>query len=176
MICQTCQGTGFVIIEHDKISSAKRCDCCKPTAAAPGKAVSSAVATAATEALCDVLEFAPKTELGRVLISNALISMCPTEQSVWWLVGRAPQLYRKWGACGILGLRQILCSKYAPRDGVMLSGSDEYPEGIPSDRPLDIPSPTPLPPGHGVTADLDFEQRVQALSRVKRIPPRRSVQ
>jgi hypothetical protein len=113
--CSICGGTGFVIVERGSTSAAKRCDCRKPAEThCAGKPVTPELATAATEALCDVLAFAPSTKLGRMVISNALIAICPSEDSVWWLVERACNLHTKWQTCGISGLRQIICSRHLP--------------------------------------------------------------
>jgi len=172
MTCEICNGTGFVIIERNGISAAKRCEGCRKPAVpnVPISPVSSAVATAATVALCEVLEFSPTSELARMLISNALISMCPNEEAVWHVVSEAAQLYRNWGKCGIPGLRQIVCCKYSPRDGISLTSTDEYPDGLPSRRQLELVlAPAHLPPGHESTADRKLEDGLQNLAQKKRL-------
>jgi hypothetical protein len=171
--CNICGGTGFVIVERGGISAAKHCDCRKPAETEQaGKPVSPEVAVAATEALCDVLEFAPSTKLGRMLISNALIAMCPSEDSVWWLVVRACTLHTKWLTCGLPGLRQILCSRHLPKDGLTISATEAYPEGVPSERPLQQEPLFPaLPPGSVGTADKEIDQAFQFLARSKKLAP-----
>ena len=167
--CNICGGTGFVIVERGGISAAKRCNCREPAETEQaGRAVTPEMATAATEALCDVLEFAPSTKLGRMLIGNAPIAMCPHEDSVWWLVERACTLHTKWGTCGIPGLRQILCSRYLPKDGRTISATAAYPEGVPPERSLQQQVLFPaLPPSRVASVDAEMDQALQPP-----IPPR----
>jgi hypothetical protein len=171
--CNICGGTGFVIVERGGVSAAKRCDCRKPAGTEQaGRPVTPEAATAATEALCDVLEFAPSTKLGRMLIANALVAMCFNEDSVWWLVERACTLHTKWSTCGIPGLRQILCSKHLPNDGLMISATEAYPEGVPSESPVQQLKLSPaLPPGRVASADSKMDRALQFVARSRKLPP-----
>jgi hypothetical protein len=164
---------GFVLVERGGISAAKFCICREPAETGQaGREVTPEIATAATEALCDVLAFAPSTKLGRMLIANALIAMCPNEESVRWLVERACALHTKWGTCGIPGLRQILCSRYLPKDGLTISATEAYPEGVPPGRHLQQqPLFAVLPPGRVASADADMDQRVQSVAQSKKLQP-----
>jgi hypothetical protein len=99
-------------------------------------------ASAAVNLLCETLAFAPKSDLARVLITKALMKMCYTEEDAFWLVERAANLHTSWDTCGIPGLRQILSSRCTPKDGVVFTSTEAYPEGIPLEH--QVPKPDPL--------------------------------
>jgi len=46
------------------------------------------------------------------------------------MVRRAVALYRSWDKCGVLGLRQIVCARYRPVDGIESGPTDQFPEGL----------------------------------------------
>jgi hypothetical protein len=108
------------------------------------------VASAAVNMLCETLAFAPKSDLARVLITKALMKMCYTEEDAFWLVERAANLHTNWDTCGIPGLRQILSSRGMPKDGVSISCTSAYPEGIPLEHPGQKPEPFLLSSGQPI--------------------------
>jgi hypothetical protein len=168
MSCEQCGGSGWITVETHTASYAKRCICYQPPVApaAEGKRLTKEVAVGAVAVLCDMLAFAP-AGLGRAAIVDALMDMCATAEQVDWLTRRACELHTEWKTCGLRGLRQILSSdsRYLPNDGLMVSATEAYPEGIPSTRK--DPEPLRLPPGHISSGDLEMEQSIQRLAQVK---------
>ena len=90
----------LVVERADGTSAAKQCECHgKPTRTVPNaKPITEEVAVAVTAALCEILEFAPTTVMGQMVISDALMSMCNTEEEAFWLLRRVSELYKKWGS------------------------------------------------------------------------------
>jgi hypothetical protein len=97
--------------------------------------------------LCGVLAYAPKTTAGMAHIAESLMAMCATEAEADWTTARACELYRRWEDCGIPGLRQIVSSFRRPKDGISVSSTAAFPDGIPASKPLPSPAPLLLPPG-----------------------------
>jgi hypothetical protein len=95
---------------------------------------------------------------------DAVIRMCATKEQAWWLARRVTELYTRWGGCGVPGLRQILCSKYHPRDGVESKPTEAFPEGIPSEYPE--PAQLALPAGK---PDPQLEADIKKLVEGKRL-------
>jgi len=121
------------------------------------------VASAVVDAICDALEGAPRTGLGKSLVTDALIRMCATKEQAWWIARRVTELYTRWGACGVPGLRQILCSKYHPRDGIESKPTEAFPEGIPSEQaPLQLQLPDGKP-------DPQLEADIKRLAEGKKL-------
>jgi len=134
--CTECQGTGFIVIDTGNTTAAKECVCRRlsRSRSSPGTPLTEEAASTAANMLCETLAFAPKSDLGRVVITNALMKMCHTQEEAFWLIERAANLHARWDTCGIAGLRQILCSRYTPKDGVVISSTSTYPAGIPSEQ------------------------------------------
>jgi len=173
--CKLCQGYGWIIVGRPNGNSgAKPCDCrrTQETESALGQTpLTPETAAMAVKGLCEVLDYAPPTEIGQGVITSAVLSMCSTAEKAMWLVQRACTLHTKWTACGIAGLRQILCSKYRPKDGINVSFTEAYPEGVPSERPLQVaPAPPALPPGHLASVSPSLEAAVGELAEAKRMP------
>ena len=173
--CEYCGGTGWILVEHpDRDSCVKVCDCRRAQKAesAPGRTIlTPETAALAVEGLCEILDYAPKTEIGKAIITNALLSMCSKVEQVTWLVQRACMLHTNLRTCGIPGLRQILCSKYAPKDGITVSSTKAYPDGVPSEQPLRVvPAPEVLPPGHTASVSPSLDAAVQEPTEAKRPP------
>lgn len=173
--CKVCGETGWIIVERpDGGTYAKVCDCLRTrkTESAVGQTIlTPETAAFAVEGLCEGLAHAPRTEVGKAIITNALLSMCSTLEQATWLVQRACMLHIKWSTCGLPGLRQILCSKYAPKDGITVSSTEAYPEGVPSEQPQTVaPVPPALPPGHVVSVSPSVDAAVQELVEAKRLP------
>jgi hypothetical protein len=132
--CIECHGTSWIIVEVKGISAARPCLCRRsPTNQSATTPLTEEGAATAVKMLCDTLAFSPASDLGRVLITSALLRMCHTLEDTLWVVERACNLYTRWDACGIPGLRQILSSRCVPRDGVSISRTAAYPEGIPTE-------------------------------------------
>lgn len=175
MTCEKCDGTGWIVIETATTSAVKPCSCRAPAKPKkPEKVTPLTVAEAAAHVrtLCDTLAFAPGTA-GQSIITAALMKMCETAEQAAWLIPRACELHTEWKTCGIAGLRQILGTKYKPKDGVMVTSTEAYPEGIPSTRPDPEPLLLGLPPGRLVSGDLEMDESIQRLAQVKSIdrPP-----
>jgi hypothetical protein len=179
--CKLCGGTGWIIVERaDGVSGAKVCDCrrTQKRQSGPGQTnLTPETAALAVEGLCETLDYAPRTEVGKAIITNALMSMCSTFEQATWLIQRACTLHTKWSTCGLPGLRQILCSKCAPKDGISVSGTEAYPEGVPSERPPQLASARPaLPAGRVASASLSADAAVLELAEAKRMPsPREQI-
>jgi hypothetical protein len=173
--CCVCNGIGWVMVERGDITAAKRCACREVVnSAETGTPLTLEAAAEATTILCELLDYSPPSDSARALISDALMSLCATVDQVRWLVRRAGQLHVKWSTCGIPGLRQIFCSKYRPKDGLTISWSEAYPEGIPSEKPSVLAvNAKALPPGHVGSASRSIEAAVSDLSDAKRMPPDR---
>ncbi len=101
--------------------------------------------------------------------------MCPSVESLRYVVRRACALYQTWEKCGIRGLRQIVCSRYRPADGVEIYGTEFYPEGLPSEDParnaqLDAGKDQKLigtARAEPVTDDAEFDRRIRLAAHVK---------
>jgi len=175
--CQICAGSGWIIIERpDGVSGAKISDCrrIQKTSFAPGKTnLTPEAAAFIVEGLCENLAYAPKTEVGKAIITNALLSMCSTQEQAAWTVQRACMLYTKWSGCLLPGLRQIVCSKYPTKDGINLSHSEGYPEGIPPEHPpRRVPASPALSSGHVASVRQNVDTVVQEPEEAKWSPAR----
>ena len=82
--CEDCGGTAWIIVERpDGVSYAKKCDCRKAqkTESSLGQTtLTPETAALAVEGLCETLAYAPRTEVGKAMITNALLSMCSTPE------------------------------------------------------------------------------------------------
>jgi hypothetical protein len=165
--CERCDGTGFVIVEHNGVEGAKMCVCRAKAQQPAGRPLREDMAAVLVEALCQNLAFAPDA-VGQGLVVTALMEMCSTEDQAKFVVSRACSLHTKWETCGIRGLRQILCSRFVPKDGLSLSSTEAYPDGIPATRPPELLKPR-LTPGRAVSADLDCERAAPPLVETKAI-------
>jgi hypothetical protein len=122
--------------------------------------------------LCEALSFAPSTKAARVMVADALMDMCETAEQVRYVLRGAIILYTKWSTCGLPGLRQILCSKYRPKDGYDCTVTEAFPEGIPADTPvIEGEGYSSLPRGFAASIDPTLNYQVQAVARAKTIPP-----
>jgi len=170
MSCPKCGGSGWVIVFRRNLEAADRCPCKtvqQTAAAAAGEALTENVATAVVDALCDALDDAPRKTLGKALVVDALMSMCATADDAWWVARRATVLYTRW--CGVPGLRQILCARSVPKDGLEVSYSEAYPEGIPSERPALQEALPLLGPGK-VSGDAQIDTAVQRAAEATQLP------
>jgi hypothetical protein len=93
--------------------------------------------------------------------------MCSTEDQVRWLVKRTLAICNEWP--GPLVLRQILCSRFKPADGIEAGGTASFPDGVPAERPIDGFAPVALPPGRTVSADRELDDAVVNLAKLKRL-------
>lgn len=109
--CKLCQGYGWIIVGRPNGNSgAKPCDCrrTQETESALGQTpLTPETAAMAVKGLCEVLDYAPPTEIGQGVITSAVLSMCSTTEQAMWLVQRACTLHTRWSTCGIPGLRQM---------------------------------------------------------------------
>jgi hypothetical protein len=170
--CAQCQGTGFIIVETGILSAAKPCACRQPNTStgSSGTLLTDEVASIAANMLCDTLAFSPTTELGRATIAKALMKTCHSQEEVLWVVERACDLHTRWTTCGIPGLRQILSSRCIPKDGVPLSSTQAYPDGIPSEHSQQELDRVSLPPGQAISIDPNLERSVHELAEAKSFP------
>jgi hypothetical protein len=111
-----------------------------------------------------LLRFFPSDENARAALVLLIGRMCSNEDQVRWLVQRTMALCNEWP--GPLALRQILCSKFKPADGIEAGGSAMFPDGPPSERRIDPPALPALPPGR-VSADRGLDNAVKMLADVK---------
>lgn len=172
MNCDFCQDTGWestprgaVRCRHTKQQQAR--ETCTPL---NDKALAGAI-----KAL-SAIAFFPTDAGAQTVIGDALASMCPSVESLRYVVRRAVSLYRSWDKCGVPGLRQIVCAKYRPADGSESGPTDEYPEGLPSETkhdPLALPSGATRLIEGSVTEDVDLDRKVRLLAQSKRMDRRK---
>ena len=112
-----------------------------------------------------LLRFFPADEDGRAALVKLVGRMCSNEDQVCWLVERVLSKCNEWP--GPLVLRQILCSRFKPADGIEAGGTAMFPDGIPSEKQIEAPALLALPPGHVATLDLQFENAVRLLAEAK---------
>lgn len=169
--CEFCGGDGWVRVDTpDGNGAMARCRCRKiqKQQAASGTALTWEAASAAVGALCEVLEFAPKSAMAQSIITSGLMAMCSTEEQVKWLINEAGMRFTKWGECGLPVLRQILCSKYRPKDGIDYSYTPAFPDGIPSAQPAP-PEIQQLPRGAPESANEKLNEAVRKLADLKKM-------
>jgi hypothetical protein len=114
-----------------------------------------------------LLRFFPADENGRAALVALVGRMCANEDQVRWLVQRTLALCNEWP--GPVGLRQILCSKFKPADGISAGCSSIFPDGVPSEKRIEAPALIALPAGHVATVDPGYDQSIRALAIVKDI-------
>ncbi len=165
-----CEGTGWVVTERGAASC--KCRNQRIEASQAGTPITAAAIAQAVEALGDTLAFFPKGLAGRAVIGDAVSSMCGTVEQARYMVRRAVALYKTWDRCGIPGLRQIICHSGIPADGVMLSITESFPEGLPPER-VGPPMARLLPPGPKMDEARQIEATVGAIA--KKVPPPRNV-
>lgn len=165
MNCNECDGTGWKITEK----GATPCDCRKRKIAQSqaGTPLTAVAISQAIEAL-SVLSFFPKEKAARMMIGDAIGSMCSTVEQMRHMIRRAAGLYISWDKCGIPGLRQIVCHAGTPADGEVLMLTEAYPEGLRSEKPAP-PAMRALPAGAPVTAELGIDAAIVNLARAKDI-------
>ena len=103
------------------------------------------------------LKFYPSEPAGRLAVAKLVGQMATTHEQVEWLVARTIALFDEWP--GPKTLRQIFCSRFKPADGIEVSTSTSFPDGVPSERPIQAPVRPALPPG--------MEKEVAALAAAK---------
>ena len=112
-----------------------------------------------------LLRFFPSDENARAALVLLIGRMCSTEDQVRWLVQRTLAICNEWP--GPLVLRQILCSKVKPADGIETGGTSAFPDGAPSEKRIEAPTMPALPPGHVVSADRQLDDAVKSLAASK---------
>jgi hypothetical protein len=121
-----------------------------------------------------LLRFFPSDPDARLELAKLVSRMASTEEQVEWLVARTVALCNEWP--GPVGLRQVLCSKFKPADGIEAGGTSMFPEGPPSEKRIDPPALPALPPGHVATVDAGYDRSIRLLAaaksmdRLKRVP------
>jgi hypothetical protein len=119
-----------------------------------------------------LLRFFPADENGRAALVALVGRMCSTEDQVRWLVKRTLALCNEWP--GPVGLRQVLCSRFKPADGINAGGTVAFPDGVPSEKQIEAPPLLALPPGHVATVDAGYDRAIRLLAAVKDMNRRRS--
>jgi hypothetical protein len=103
----------------------------------------------------------------RAALVSVFMDLVETDEQLDWLVNRALRLYGKWP--GVAEIRGLYCSRWKPKDG-METYSSIYPEGIPSER-KGARQERDAPRGEPVTADADFDRKVQEAAAGKKMQP-----
>ena len=116
-----------------------------------------------------LMAFFPSDPEVRGALVEIVMQMVETQEQFDWLVARTLKLHSRWP--GVAELRAVYSSRWKPADGIE-GWSEVYPDGIPSERPAP-PPPSPLPRGHKVTKDSDFDAKIQAVAKTKAIPKAR---
>jgi|SRR5882724_1893305 len=161
MICEFCEDTGWETTERGAV----RCRHTKqPTRETETCTPLNPQAVAAATKSLGAIAFFPQDQPSQTVIGDAIASMCPSVESLRYMVRRAVALYRSWDKCGVLGLRQIVCARYRPVDGIESGPTDQFPEGLPSETghdPLALPAGAlkALPPGHPERPDENARLR-----------------
>jgi hypothetical protein len=175
MSCNICQGTGWIVTER----GAKECQCRKAQQARDEQrtAVSPESITVALKAF-DALAWFPKEPTARVFIGDAMRTMCPSAEALQYLVRIVLHHYTTWEDCGIPGLRQIVCTKFKPADGIESEPTKRFPDGLPSEtkhEPLALPpgAHRALPAGHVASGDAQIDQAVDNAATTVRMPKAR---
>lgn len=137
MSCEKCGGSGWEIVRVGENEGAAPCPKCQRTArpVEPRTPLTLQAATGLVDTLCDALAFAPATPASRGVITSVVMEMCETTEQLVYIVKRILTLHTKWDTCGLPGLRQVLCSKYRPKDGYVITATECYPDGVPADHP-----------------------------------------
>jgi len=120
----------------------------------------------------EVLSF-PPGPAGQALIVDAMMQMCATEEQLKWLVKRTVALHRDWKTCGIAGLRQILCSKYPPKDGVSCTSTVAFLDGVPAEKRIQDPPLPALPPGSVARMDTELDESFREVLGLRDGMPKR---
>jgi hypothetical protein len=172
MTCEHCGGTGW-IVKEGLISAVAPCACRRAVARKPfeddGTPLDEVSASVYVDRLCAVLSFAP-AEDGRPTIVHCLMLMCETVAEAAWTTHRACELYTRWDDCGVPGLRQIVSSFRKPSDGISISSTPAFPEGLPPLRTLPAAEPLRLPPGSSPRALESGEPVAAAACGFDRLP------
>lgn len=136
--CPDCGGTGWKVIQRGNTEGVAKCTCRQQSQSrTTGRPVTPEALAVALKGLA-ALDYFPPDEITQGFIGRELASMCSTAEQLQVVATIAPRIYRRWGDCGMAGLRQILCRFHKPKDGIEVSGTDAYPDGIP-DSALGIP-------------------------------------
>jgi hypothetical protein len=105
-----------------------------------------------------LLKFFPSETAARLALAKLVAGMAANHEQVEWLVARTMALCDEWPGPRVL--RQIVCSKFKPCDGIEAGSTALFPEGPPSERPpIQAPVKGMLPPG--------MEKEVTALAAAK---------
>lgn len=166
MTCGECTDGWILITTRSGAEAVKACPTCRPPKRPEtGTPLTEEDAIAYARKITSVLSFAPENDLAQLAIAHFLIDdLCQFKEQAEWLARRVPQLHTKWDACGLPGLRQIFCARYErPKDGLIITSTAAYPDGIPADRPQPQfePPTIALPPAQ-VTANGILEAGVKA--------------
>src|ERR1700690_327808 len=111
-----------------------------------------------------LLRFFPGEQGARTALFLLIGRMCSNEDQVRYLVRRTLALCNEWP--GPVVLRQILGSKYRPADGIEAGGTASFPDGGPSEKPVEFPARPALPPG-AVSVDRQLDSAVKLLAMSK---------
>lgn len=158
---------GKLLAKGDKIRSEYRemdLDDVRPAKPSPAQI---RAARQSAEALEDIPGYV-RTETSMTFLADELMSMARSVEQLQWLVRRARRLYRKWP--GARELRVLFCSRFMPKDGFELQGSDVYPEGIPSERPAKEIDWKQIEAGRVVSIEAGIQQEIAEAAKQKRLP------
>lgn len=114
-----------------------------------------------------LLRFFPGEQGARTALFLLIGRMCSNEDQVRWLVQRTLAICNEWP--GPVVLRQVLCSKFKPADGISAGGTSMFPDGVPSEKRIEPPTFPALPPGHMASVDRGLDNMVKLLADVKDI-------
>ena len=112
-----------------------------------------------------LMKFFPSDPGARLELAKLVARMVSTEDQVEWLVQRTLALCNEWP--GPVGLRQILCSRFKPADGIGAGSTSMFPDGLPSEKQIEAPPLLALPPGHVATVDPGYDRSIRLLAAAK---------
>ncbi len=116
-----------------------------------------------------LLQYFPADDGARMELAKLVARMCSDESQVEWLVNRTIALCTEWP--GPLVIRQILCSKFRPADGISAGATELFPLGPPSEAgdmrciaERGAPELLALPPGHVASVDPELDNMIKELA------------
>ena len=112
-----------------------------------------------------LLRYFPSDPGARLDLAKLVARMAATDEQVDWLVQRTLNTCNEWP--GPLVLRQILCSKFKAADGIDVSCTSMFPDGVPSSKAPGAWQPAALPPGCVVSTDRELDTSIRSLAAAK---------
>src|SRR5919201_5228725 len=121
-MCPACGGSGWVFIERNGASGAKRCSCRQPPPRPDDGEPTVVEYASGALTLSRVMRFFPQDEITIRFTARKLKALARTRSALWWLVDTLPEAFSDWP--GHAAMRQFFCTRYNPPDGIGPDPSD----------------------------------------------------